>query len=109
MQRLTRTRLEKLLYIHDCRVDQIVDDACSKLDAVISKPSRKSKLAPSRREELRAINTRLTALEYQGAIAQAATVWLTPQQVAARQGQPRSHDYSGMNTSRAPTRFYNPL
>lgn len=42
MQRLTRTKLEKLLYIHDCRVDQIVEGACSKLDDVVFDPGLES-------------------------------------------------------------------
>lgn len=37
MNRLTRTKLEKLLYTHNRRVDQIIDVACSELDAIPQK------------------------------------------------------------------------
>ena len=104
MNRLTRTKLEKLLYIHDCRVDQIVEAACSELDDIIDKPIRKPKLnIPSRREELHAINTRLTALERGNAFNHPQNLWMAQQQAAAAAA------FSGMNTQFALIRFYNPL
>jgi len=89
MKRYTRTKLEKLLYIHDCRVDQIVDGACSKLDDVAFDLTVKPMLySLARSAEIQAANTRqnrgLSALVEQGRIAQ-AKVWLT-QEAAGRQG-----------------------
>lgn len=105
MNRLTRTKLEKLLYIHNCRVDQIVDEACSKLDKVafdlITKPRLDHIVAMTERG-LSALQGQKEILRRQAGIAQASPLWVLQEQ-AARQ------DYSAMNTPAFPHRFYNPL
>lgn len=70
MNRLTRTKLEKLLYIHDCRVDQIVEGACSELDSIV-KPQRPEAYGrwPSHTDQKRAINMARSRLIEDGLFA----------------------------------------
>ena len=91
MNRLTRTKLEKLLYIHDCRVDQIVDNACSELDAVAYdltiKPAIEAACKTAAELEINPWKqSTLYELGQQQRAGQTHPLWPTQQQAAAQQG-----------------------
>ncbi len=125
MNRLTRTKLEKLLYIHDCRVDQIVEGACSKLDDVLFDltvtPAEKSIWVSLADEEpnphIKMTMQELALANLQGRPGRYATLGLLQQQANYSTSRmiedglfaPHGQNYSDMNTLRAPVRFYNPL
>jgi len=51
LYRLTKTKLEKLLYIHNCKVDKIVNGACNELDAVLFMLVEAPKFKPSEKQK----------------------------------------------------------